>query len=60
MDGVIIIFIAIFLYIKCGSWQSELQGTETHTSPSLSARLNPEMYHDECAFMAIANELGFH
>ena len=56
MDGIVILLLSFVWF--CINWPRKEQAVlvEVETNP----RLNPEMIHDECAFMKIANELGFH
>lgn len=60
MDGIIVIVIAV---IFCGVYRptkvadSSIASTEKTVA---NVALNPEMTHDEHAFMEIANVLGFH
>lgn len=60
MDGIIVFVIALIFSAvyrsKGGSASASIEVERIVTNPTL----NPEMKHDEHAFMEIANELGFH
>lgn len=60
MDGIIVFFVALIfsaVYRSKGVAASDsIEVERIVTNPTL----NPEMKHDEHAFMEIANELGFH
>lgn len=62
MDGVVVILLAVILYFRYYPKSGmEDQGSEIIVeSITENKALNPEMRHDEHAFMVIANELGFH
>lgn len=63
MDGAIVICLSLMLYAVC---YFKKDGVTENSSQIAVERvventaLNPEMIHDEHAFMGIANELGFH
>lgn len=63
MDGVLVLLIATVLYLKYlpkkGSVQSEEQSQDEGVCIMLNPCLNPDRFHDEDAFMVVANELGF-
>lgn len=61
MDGVIVFAMAV-LYV-CLYWPHGVAAEDSALTPEkvvVNTALNPEMTHDEHAFMVIANELGFH
>lgn len=61
MDGVIVFVLAV-VYV-CLYWpRGAAQESQELTAEKVvvNTALNPEMTHDEHAFMVIANELGFH
>lgn len=62
MDGVLIVVIAVVMWIYYGNRVSEEPKTPTVTPITFEPNpmLNPEMIHDEQAFMRVANELGFY
>lgn len=63
MDGIVIILIAFVLLVifRVPADAVELDNTGVPIEHiEINPRLNPEMIHDEQAFMKIANELGFH
>lgn len=60
MDGIVIIIASI---VMCLLYRPVATGAGTIDDMDVitpNPRLNPEMLHDEHAFMRIANELGFH
>ncbi len=61
MDGLVIMLFAL-LWALINRPTAEVKDQPViHTETvSLNPYLNPSMYHDEQAFMLIANELGFH
>ena len=61
MDGIIIILYALVLSLVFRPSKRELEkGKVEREVREENPMLNPEMIHDEHAFMRIANELGFH
>lgn len=60
MDGIIVFIVALVFGAvyrsKGGAVEASVIVERVVTNPTL----NPEMLHDEHAFMEIANELGFH
>lgn len=63
MDAAVILVIALILYCR---YRGEGSATTVSPAPKTKAvqikpnpTLNPEMYHEEKAFMVIANVLGF-
>lgn len=60
MDGVLVLLIALALYFKHLPKKAQEQGQEEDVvCVTLNPTLNPDMFHDENAFMEVANELGF-
>lgn len=61
MDGIIALAVAFVCCIVYRSKKSE-DAVEAISPEKIvkNVALNPEMLHDEHAFMEIANELGFH
>lgn len=61
MDGIVIMVLTFVLFIANLPKESPVgDGGIPVTKIEVNPRLNPTMYHDEHAFMKIANELGFH
>lgn len=63
MDGIVIILLTLVLWIKYNQQGRDPAPKEEAASPKAQINrnptLNPEMIHDEHAFMRIAYELGF-
>jgi len=63
MDGVIVIILAAVLYFVYWPLPEQHEKAGGSTVPPITLvknpTLNPEMIHDEHAFMEIAYELGF-
>lgn len=60
MDGVIVCIAALVLYFIFMPRQESDDALSNMEVIVPNPYLNPEMRHDEHAFMKIANELGFH
>lgn len=66
MDGIVIIVLCLIVFF-INYPNAERRAAEENAVPvvrasaiQLNPHLNQSMYHDEQAFMLIANELGFH
>lgn len=66
MDGIVIAVLCLVVFFTHLP-SAEVVAAEENAVPVVQATaiqltpyLNPSMYHDEQAFMLIANELGFH
>lgn len=57
MDGLAVIFVA--LVFSCIYRPKHIAAEDVVEAIELKPTLNPEMLHDEHAFMRIANGLGF-
>lgn len=64
MDGVVISLFCVVMFIiyrpTAATPEEQAMAEATSQVVQLNPHLNPSMYHDEQAFMLIANELGFH
>ncbi len=61
MDGVVILVLMLAWFAINRPTQEVQEAVQIPTGAvQLNPYLNPSMYHDEQAFMMIANELGFH
>lgn len=63
MDGAVILIIMLGWFVvnfPKENIQEAAQAAAPAPVVQLNPHLNPSMYHDEQAFMKIANELGFH
>lgn len=64
MDALVVVLLCFFLAVTNTQVEKVPEALQPQVQQAqvakLNPMLNPSMYHDELAFMQIANELGFY
>lgn len=61
MDGIVaLVLAAVYCFVYRAPKRRDAVAAISSDKITPNVALNPEMLHDEHAFMEIANELGFH
>lgn len=61
MDGIVaLVLAAVYCFVYRAPKRRDVVAAISSDRITPNVALNPEMLHDEHAFMEIANELGFH